>query len=78
LPSPLDTLLTIHFTLLITIANTSTLWNALAAPNPHHQAAAAPMKPLDNLLHLPIKAAPVQEAINLVEDKPLKDAVTLE
>jgi hypothetical protein len=36
---------------------------------------ALPTKPLDNLLHLPPKAAPVQEAINLVEDKPLEAAV---
>jgi hypothetical protein len=36
---------------------------------------ASPPKPLDNLLHLPPKAAPVQKAINLVEDKPLKAAV---
>jgi hypothetical protein len=33
------------------------------------------VKPLDNLLHLPTKAAPVQKAINLVEDKPLEAAV---
>ncbi len=44
-------------------------------PNPTRRAAASPAKPLDNLLHLPPEAAPVQEAINLVEDKPLKAAV---
>jgi hypothetical protein len=36
---------------------------------------ASPAKPLDNLLHLPPEAAFVQEAINLVEDKPLKATV---
>jgi hypothetical protein len=36
---------------------------------------ASPAKPLDNLLHLPPEAKPTQEAINLVEDKPLKAAV---
>jgi hypothetical protein len=36
---------------------------------------ASPAKPLDNLLHLPPEAAPIQKAIDLVEDKPLKAAV---
>jgi hypothetical protein len=44
-------------------------------PDTTRRAAASPAKPLDNLLHLPPKAAPVQEAIDLVEDKPLKAAV---
>jgi hypothetical protein len=33
------------------------------------------MKPLDNLLHLPPEAAPVQKAIDLVKEKPLEAAV---
>ncbi len=41
-------------------------------PDPTHRAAASPAKPLDNLLHLPPEAAPIQEAINLIEVKPLK------
>jgi hypothetical protein len=77
LPSPLGTLLAIHSISHITIANTSTLWNALVAPTPH-RAAAAPAKPLADLLHLPPEAAPIQEAINLVKDKPLKAAVAPE
>jgi hypothetical protein len=36
---------------------------------------ASPAKPLDNLLHLPPEAAPVQKAIDLVEEKPLEAAV---
>jgi hypothetical protein len=44
-------------------------------PDPTRRAAASPTKPLDNLLHLPPGAAPVQEAIDLVEDKPLEAAV---
>jgi hypothetical protein len=36
---------------------------------------ASPAKPLDNLLHLPPEAAPVQKATDLVEDKPLEAAV---
>jgi hypothetical protein len=63
--------------LLVTVANTSTLRNALAVPTPHW-AVAAPAKPLDDLLHLPPEAAPVQEAIDLVKDKPLKAAVAPE
>jgi hypothetical protein len=47
------------------------------APTPH-RAMAAPAKLLDNLLHLPPEAAPVQEAIYLVEDKPLEAAVAPE
>jgi hypothetical protein len=39
---------------------------------------ASPAKPLDNLLHLPPEAAPVQKAIHLVEDKPLEAAVCVE
>jgi hypothetical protein len=63
--------------LLVTVANTSTLRNALVAPT-LHWAAAAPAKPLDNLLHLPPKAAPIQEVINLVEDKSLEATVAPE
>jgi hypothetical protein len=77
LPSTLGILLVVHSILLVTVANTSTLQNALAAPTPHRAAAAA-AKPLDDLLHLPPKAAPVQKAINLVKDKPLKAAVSQE
>jgi hypothetical protein len=65
-PSPLGTLLNFHSSSLVTVANTSTLWNALAALTPH-RAAAAPTKPLDDL-----------EAIDLVKDKPLEASVTLE
>jgi hypothetical protein len=36
------------------------------------------VKPLDDLLHLSPKAAPIQEAIDLVKDKPLKAAVAPE
>ncbi len=49
------------------------LRNALVALTPPHQAAAAPAKLLDNLLHLPPKLAPIQETINLVKDKPYDD-----
>jgi hypothetical protein len=77
LPSLLGILLTVHSSLLVTVANTSTLQNALAAPTPH-RAVAAPAKPLDDMLHLPPKAAPVQEAIDLIKDKPLEAAVALE
>ncbi len=45
------------------------------APTQAPQAAASPTKPLDDLIYLPPKAAPIQEAINLVKDKPLKVAV---
>ncbi len=58
-PSPLGTLLVVHSSLLVTVADTSTLRNALAAPTPPPRAAAAPAKPLDDLLHLPPKAAPI-------------------
>jgi hypothetical protein len=44
-------------------------------PDPTRRAAASPVKPLDNLLHLPPEATPIQKAINLVEDKPLEAAV---
>ncbi len=44
-------------------------------PDPTRRAGASPAKPLDNLLHLPPEAAPVQEAIDLVEDKPLEATV---
>jgi hypothetical protein len=77
LPSLRDTLLAFHCSMIVTVTNTSMLRNALAAPTPHW-AAAAPAKPLDNLLYLPPEAVPVQEAIGLVEDKPLQAAVTLE
>jgi hypothetical protein len=76
-PSLLGTLLAVHFSLLLTVANTSMLQNALAAPT-SHLAAAAPAKPLDDLLHLPPEAAPVQEAIDLVKDEPLKAVVAPE
>jgi hypothetical protein len=46
-----------------------------SGPDPTRWAAASPAKPLDNLLHLPPEAAPIQKAISLVEDKPLKAAV---
>ena len=36
---------------------------------------ALPAKLLEDLLHQPPKAAYVQEAINLVKDKPLKAAI---
>ncbi len=61
--------------MLVSVANTSTLPNALVALTPHHRAAAALAKPLEDLLYLPPKAAPVQEAIDLIKDKPLKAAV---
>jgi hypothetical protein len=44
-------------------------------PNPTRWPAASPTKPLDNLLHLPPEAAPVQEVIDLIEEKPLEAAV---
>jgi hypothetical protein len=77
LPSLLGIHLTIHSSLFVTVANTSTLQNALAALTPH-RAVAAPAKLLDDLLHLPPKAAPVQEAIDLIKDKPLEAAVAPE
>jgi hypothetical protein len=43
--------------------------------DPTRRAAASPAKPLDNLLHLPREAVPNQEAINLIENNPLKAAV---
>jgi hypothetical protein len=76
--SPLGTLLDVHSSLLVSIANTSTLWNALMAQTPHHRAVAALAKPLDDLLHLPPEASPIQEAIDLVKDKPLEAAVAPE
>ncbi len=36
---------------------------------------ASPAKLLDNLLHLPPEAAPIQKAIDLIEEKPLEAAV---
>jgi hypothetical protein len=48
-------------------------------PNtPPPGAAAAPAKLLDDLLYVPPKATPIQEAIDLVKDKPLKAVVALE
>jgi prophage DNA circulation protein len=77
LPSLLGILLTVHSSLLITVANASRLRNTLAALT-SHRAVAAPANPLDDLLHLPPKAAPVQEAIDLIKNKPLEAAVTPE
>jgi hypothetical protein len=67
----LGTHLAVYSSLLVTVVNTSTLRNALAAPTPHHWAATAPSKLLDNLLHLP-------RAIDLIKDKPLEAPVPLE
>jgi hypothetical protein len=49
-----------------------------SGPDPPPRATASPAKPLDDLLHLPPETAPVQEANDLVKDKPLEAAVAPE
>ena len=73
--SPVGTHLTVPSSLLVPLTNTITLRNTPVAPTHPPRATASPAKLLDNL---PPKAAPIQESINLVKDKPLRAVVVLE